>query len=299
MRIEQLFYFSEVAKIGSINSAAEKLHISQQSLNSTMKNMERELGHQLFTTSNKGISLTNQGELVLEAAQDIVARYHLLENDMAHTVSSNRITASIKLQATPLMMDYFVSNVLQPFSKLHPDIRVDLSVNDHQQILCDLANGTSDIAVMGLQFGLVDKIFPEYRKTKTTTFNLLYQYKISVVASSQLPISRYKSISMKTLLKYPLVVYTTSKPEDDLTFRWLKLSGNPDIRYTTSSSRLYYEILQNGQAVGLSTNDKRNGITIPSGHNLKSITLKDSGAVSSVGYLPTAPSPYPPLRNCL
>ena len=62
MQIERLNYFVEVARVQSINSASESLHISQQALSQSMHSLEKELGVTLFKRSNKGIQLTEKRE---------------------------------------------------------------------------------------------------------------------------------------------------------------------------------------------------------------------------------------------
>ena len=54
MRLEQLYYFSEIAKCNSMSIAAEHLHIAQPSLSLAIKQLEQELEVQLFTRYRKG-----------------------------------------------------------------------------------------------------------------------------------------------------------------------------------------------------------------------------------------------------
>lgn len=72
MRIEQLLYLVEVSKNPSISSASEKLHISHQALNRSLKALEEELGTTLFNRSPNGVSLTPQGEKTVETAKNIL-----------------------------------------------------------------------------------------------------------------------------------------------------------------------------------------------------------------------------------
>ena len=75
MKIENIRLFLEVVQLGSINKAAEKLYISQQSLSTIMKNMEAELGVELLVRNHKGIALTADGEKFLACAQTIVSAF--------------------------------------------------------------------------------------------------------------------------------------------------------------------------------------------------------------------------------
>ena len=72
MQIEKLEYFLEVARTGSINQAAQNLHISAQALNQFVHLMERELDVKLFEVSRKGSKLTEQGEIVKDAVESVM-----------------------------------------------------------------------------------------------------------------------------------------------------------------------------------------------------------------------------------
>ena len=70
--LQQLKYFIEVAKIGSINQAAEILYITQPSLSKSIKDIEIEVGLPLLQRSSKGISLTAEGTEFLGYARQVV-----------------------------------------------------------------------------------------------------------------------------------------------------------------------------------------------------------------------------------
>lgn len=59
MEIRVLRYFLEIAREGSVTAAAETLHVSQSALSKQMKDLEYELGKNLFRRENRGLSLTD------------------------------------------------------------------------------------------------------------------------------------------------------------------------------------------------------------------------------------------------
>ena len=69
VRLEQLEYFSAIARYKSMNLASEKLHVSQQTLSMSIKKMEDELDVQLLVRSHLGVSLTAEGEEFLKIAE--------------------------------------------------------------------------------------------------------------------------------------------------------------------------------------------------------------------------------------
>ncbi len=59
--LQQMRYIIEVAECGSINAASQQLYVSQPTLSTTIKDIERELGISIFNRTNRGITLTNEG----------------------------------------------------------------------------------------------------------------------------------------------------------------------------------------------------------------------------------------------
>ena len=62
MTLQQLKYALTIADCGSMNEAAKQLFISQPSLSETMKELETEIGLDIFLRSNRGIVITPEGE---------------------------------------------------------------------------------------------------------------------------------------------------------------------------------------------------------------------------------------------
>lgn len=75
MTLTQLHYLITIAETGSFNKAAEQLYVSQPSLTSAMRELEKELGMILFYRSGKGVTLTNDGTEFLLYAKQLYSQY--------------------------------------------------------------------------------------------------------------------------------------------------------------------------------------------------------------------------------
>ena len=73
MRIEQLEYLCEVAKRRSMNVAAEKLHIAQQTLSTSIKTLEKELDVKLLERTYQGVFPTPIGQEVISWAEQVLS----------------------------------------------------------------------------------------------------------------------------------------------------------------------------------------------------------------------------------
>lgn len=78
MTLQQIFYALTISQIGSMNKAAEVLFISQPSITSAIKELEREVGINIFLRTSKGVSETNEGADFLMYARQVYQQYELL-----------------------------------------------------------------------------------------------------------------------------------------------------------------------------------------------------------------------------
>ncbi|MBQ7707485.1 MAG: LysR family transcriptional regulator, partial [Lachnospiraceae bacterium] len=79
MTIAQLKYVTEVAKTKSINAAAQSLFISQSGLSTAIKELEEELGITIFNRTNRGISITADGETFIRYANNVLLQFKFME----------------------------------------------------------------------------------------------------------------------------------------------------------------------------------------------------------------------------
>ncbi len=80
-----LDYFLRVAELGSINRAASDLHLSQPSLSRHIAALEHEMGAQLFTRNQGGVSLTEAGRLLADRARPLLSQFALLKDQLGQT----------------------------------------------------------------------------------------------------------------------------------------------------------------------------------------------------------------------
>ena len=84
MTLQQLRYLIAIAEYGSINAAAQNLYASQSNLSTAIKELEQELGISIFTRSNRGVTLTNDGTELLGYARQVIEQANMLESRYAN-----------------------------------------------------------------------------------------------------------------------------------------------------------------------------------------------------------------------
>ncbi|MCI8365208.1 MAG: LysR family transcriptional regulator [Eubacterium sp.] len=112
MTLTQLRYVIEVANSSSMNEAARNLFISQPSLSSSVKDLEEEVGVELFKRTNRGISMTPEGEEFIGYARQVVEQYQLIET---RYISKEQIKKkfSVSMQHYSFAVNAFVEMVKQ------------------------------------------------------------------------------------------------------------------------------------------------------------------------------------------
>ena len=117
-------YVFLVYKERSFSKAAEKLHISQPSLSSTIKKLEDKIGLPIFNRKTNPISLTQFGVeyiLSIEKIIEIENRMHSLVSDVDKLQKGH-----LSIGASSLSISYFVPETIAAFKKAHPYIDLNI-----------------------------------------------------------------------------------------------------------------------------------------------------------------------------
>ena len=108
MRIQQLHYIIKIVETGSMNEAAKQLFITQPSLSNAVRDLENEMGIEIFIRNPKGITLTKDGMEFLSYARQVVEQTQLLEERYKNPVA-NRELFSVSSQHYAFVVNAFVS----------------------------------------------------------------------------------------------------------------------------------------------------------------------------------------------
>jgi DNA-binding transcriptional LysR family regulator len=108
MTFQQLTYALEVARCTSINKAADQLYTHQSNVSNVIKQLEDELGVQIFLRSKKGIVVTEEGREFLSYAEDIVSRKAYIEELYQARLSKERIYLNVSSMRAFLLSIPFI-----------------------------------------------------------------------------------------------------------------------------------------------------------------------------------------------
>ena len=146
MEIRSLRYFLAVAREESMTKAAELLHVTQPTLSKTMKSLEDELGKKLFTRHSFSISLTEEGALLRDRAEDLVTMADKIESEF---LSLDDITGGELFLG--LAESYQIRHLAREIRRLkerYPGLNYHITSGDTEQVTEKLDKGLLDFAVI-------------------------------------------------------------------------------------------------------------------------------------------------------
>jgi DNA-binding transcriptional LysR family regulator len=145
--LKKLTYIIAVAENGNVSKAADALFITQPSLSRYIKNLERQLGLQLFQRTNNRLVLTYAGEKYVTTARKIIEMYSGLEQDLSSI--HEELSGRLKVGCAVLRMSYNMPAILKSFITKFPNVDLQLFENYTTKGLEGmLLNGDIDIAII-------------------------------------------------------------------------------------------------------------------------------------------------------
>ena len=143
--LRQLKVFEAVARHLSFSRAAEELHLTQPAVSTQVKQLESHVGLPLFEQLGKKVFLTPAGTEMLHYSRAIIALFRETEEAMDHLKG---ITGGKLNVAVISAGDYFFPRLLAAFTARHPGVTLNLTVHNREELLHQLTENLTDLAVM-------------------------------------------------------------------------------------------------------------------------------------------------------
>lgn len=137
--------FYVVAKNRSMSKAAEILYISQPAISKSIKNLEEQLGVYLFTRSNKGLSLTNEGMALLEKIEPAMAIMGSIENELSDFKDLSK--GNIRIGISSVLTKCVLVDVFSIFKEKYPNVSITLYNGLTSELLENLSKGNLDFVI--------------------------------------------------------------------------------------------------------------------------------------------------------
>lgn len=202
MTFQQLKYVITVAETGTITEAAGKLYVSQPSLTKAIHELEKEMNIVIFNRTNKGISLSREGDEFLGYARQVLDQAAILE-DKYKGGHGGKKKFCVSTQHYSFAVNAFVDLIKQ-----YGQDEYDFSLRETQtyEIIEDVARMRSEIGILFLN-DFNEVVMDKILKSHDLEFHLLFIAKPHVFISRTHPLAGREIITNEELEQYPYLSY--------------------------------------------------------------------------------------------
>ncbi len=202
MTLQQLRYVTAVAETGTITEAANRLYISQPSLTNAIHELEKEMNVVIFNRTNKGITLSKEGEDFLGYARQVLEQAAILE-DRYKGSGGGKKQFCVSTQHYSFAVNAFVDLI-----KTYGQEEYDFSLRETQtyEIIEDVAKMKSEIGIL-FQNDFNEAVISKLLRLHDLEFHLLFVAKPHVFISRKHPLAGKNVITNEELEQYPYLSF--------------------------------------------------------------------------------------------
>lgn len=135
-----------LAEEGNMRKAAERLFLSQPALSQRLQSIEKEWGQQLFIRSQKGLTPTPAGELVINYSNEVLLRKEEVF-EILHTLTS-KVHGTLKIACASIIGQNWLPKVLKDFVTLYPEAKIQLITGWSSEIVRALYEGEAHVGIV-------------------------------------------------------------------------------------------------------------------------------------------------------
>ena len=202
MTLQQLKYIVTVADTGNISEAAKRLFISQPSLTNAIRELETEMQITIFNRTNKGVTISDEGDMFLSYARQILEQANLLEEKFKNTDRQSP-RFSVSCQHYSFAVNAFV-DVIREFDAN----RYDFTLRETQtyEIIEDVSRLKSEIGILYTS-SKNEEIIVKLIKQNSLKFEELFVAKPHVFICANHPLADREALDLKDLEEYPYLSF--------------------------------------------------------------------------------------------
>lgn len=189
----RIFYV--VAQNKNITVASKELNISQPAVSKAIKNLEEQLGGDLFVRTRRGVVLTSEGEEFFRYISK--AMEYIMNAENKFTDMLNLETGHIRIGVSTTLTKYFLASYLQRFHDQYPKITIEIDTSVSDVLFSKLRNGLLDLVVFNIadkEYGDDILVYPCLEVQNVFIVGEKYQY------------LKDQSLSIFDLKNYPLIL---------------------------------------------------------------------------------------------
>jgi DNA-binding transcriptional LysR family regulator len=235
-----LNYFVAVAERGSVTAAAQSLSISQSSVTEAVKDLEADLGVELFERHPRGLRITHKGHQFLRHAKTILSEVSGARRAFAESDATTQ--GRLHLGITSLVAGYVISDLLAKFRRANPKVDISAIEETSEYLEHLLIGGEMDVAVM-----MTSRI-TERHALNTETL-AVSPYRLWLPMGH--PLVSQNSIALSDLRDEPLIILNIDEMEQETVRMLSEFGTQPKVAFRTRSVEAVRSLVATGAGVAL------------------------------------------------
>lgn len=206
MTLTQLHYAIVLSEASSMSDAARKLYISQPSLSASIRDLENEIGIQLFDRTPRGIRITPEGEEFISYARQVKDQFDLLTSRYTKRKTSKK-KFSVSMQHYSFAVEAFIR-----LARKYDMDDYELAVRETKthEVIDDVQALRSEVGVIYIN-DFNKKVMRNVLAEHGLTFSPLFDTGISVYMSDDHPLAENSMISIEELQPYPCLSFSQGR----------------------------------------------------------------------------------------
>lgn len=202
MTLQQLRYAIAIADCNSMNKAAQSLFVSQPSLSASIRELENEIGITIYKRTNRGITITPEGEEFLGYARQVTEQYELINNKYVEKRNIKK-KFSVSTQHYSFAVKAFVETV-----KEFGMDEYEFAVHETKtyEVIENVKNFKSELGILYMN-DFNGKVISKILDENNLEFTELFDCKTYVYLWEGNPLAKKEVISMEDLQEYPCLSF--------------------------------------------------------------------------------------------
>lgn len=217
MDIHLLRTFLAVAEHKGLRKAAEAMHLTPSAVSSRVRQLEREIGVQLFDRNRGGVELTPAGQRMRERASDLVKDWLQLKQEVRQDEGS---TACLRIGAPDVIWQTWLQSKLADFSKSVPDMSFMLRTGGRQELASMLVNGLLDCVLLTQSI-----THPDFECRRLSSLEVVFVASADIAEKEARKVLRYAEVDWGEAFRARAAehVSSVSLPVADINVSWLAI----------------------------------------------------------------------------
>lgn len=242
MNIRQLRYISELARRGlNVSATAESLFTSQPGVSKQIRQLEEELGLQLFERSGKQlIRVTPAGEAIIERANRALLELESIRQCAQQFRDPD--AGHLSIATTHTQARYVLPSVVQSFIRRYPGVSLHVHQANPKQIAELAATGVAD-------FAIATEAMEHFEELAMMP---CYHWNRAIITPCEHPLRDKHPLTLEAVARYPILTYVfgfTGRSQLDLAFKARHL--NPQVAFTATDADVIKTYVRLGLGVGI------------------------------------------------